>query len=1233
MQATLLSIAIALILALVAALVGPHFVDWNKYRSEFEAQAGRMTGLQVSLAGPIEARLLPTPSVSLQRIDIRRPGDVGSLRARRLSIEFSLGSLVRGEWKATDVRLDGAEIAVALDRDGRLEWPAPAMGFDPDSISIERLDIRESRALLADDASGSGIVLDQLEFRGELRTLAGPVKGQGSFYLAGQHYPYRITASRVGDGRARVRFNVDPINRPITADADGFVSIDNGAPHFSGNVTFARPVTRAPAGAQAEIVEPWRLTGKVDGNSKRAVIEQVDFQYGPDERPIRLRGDASVTFGASPRFTGVLSSPQVDLDRILALPEQQRRRPLAAIKAFADHFAGSQRLPIPVDLGITIESLTLAGATIQRFGGEFSSDEHGWKIERLEARAPGLTQAALAGRLGIGADGISFVGRTKVDSKDPRLLVAWLIDRSDAPVITASSLSIDGNVRLGRDEIAVDQLKAALDRMTVEGRLAYAWGRGDRPPRIEAVVSAPDIDLDRAYGVMQGLFDGTVFDWPREGLVSARIGRATLAGVEAMQAHANMRFNAQGLEVERLAIGDFGGAALTVKGSIDTRTRIPRGALTLDLDARRLDGLTALVERMSPQAAAELRRNAGRIAPVKLNVSLNVGSGTAGAGAASAGASSGSFKIAGTAGAFVVKVQGEAGVDTGKLTLANLARLGSATIDVGGEIESRDGGALVELLRLERLVAVASGGGRMSVTARGGLEGDLAVDGRLAAGGLDVSAKGTVRLAGNQGPTAGMDLSIARASLRAPRLSGRPAEDLPATLTARLSLAEGVVGLADIAGKVAGTDIGGRVTVGFAEPVSLGGELTLGAAALPAAVAAAIGVPRSSGSGTWPAEPFEQGLIGNIDGAIKLRVGRLAVTPLVTIEGMRGALRFGPASFAIDGIDGAVAGGRVAGAMSFERGSDGLSVNSHIRLAGVSLAEILPGDGALAGRATVDLDVSGTGRSPVALIGALKGEGTFTIQDGRILRTDPSAFDAVIRSVDDGLPIDMSRIRQRMETALNAGALSVSLAQGEIAVAAGQARLANTAVRAKGAELAVRASLDLTAGAIDARLVLAGMAGTDGPEGTRPEIALAVRGPVSAPARTLDVAAFTNWLALRAIEEKDKRIDALQSGREVPVPPAAPIAPAEPPPVAPARPAAPTVARPAPEKATPPESSQPPKTPRVPPRLPAAKAAPPTDIRPPAAAKAQTPPRQQAQQPVPPRPPAPRSWLENLFGP
>ena len=61
MQATLLGTAIAIILALVAALVGPLFVDWTQYRGVFEARASRMVGLPVRVTGAIDARILPTP--------------------------------------------------------------------------------------------------------------------------------------------------------------------------------------------------------------------------------------------------------------------------------------------------------------------------------------------------------------------------------------------------------------------------------------------------------------------------------------------------------------------------------------------------------------------------------------------------------------------------------------------------------------------------------------------------------------------------------------------------------------------------------------------------------------------------------------------------------------------------------------------------------------------------------------------------------------------------------------------------------------------------------------------------------------------------------------------------------------------------------------------------------------------------------------------------------------------
>ena len=71
---------------------------------------------------------------------------------------------------------------------------------------------------------------------------------------------------------------------------------------------------------------------------------------------------------------------------------------------------------------------------------------------------------------------------------------------------------------------------------------------------------------------------------------------------------------------------------------------------------------------------------------------------------------------------------------------------------------------------------------------------------------------------------------------------------------------------------------------------------------------------------------------------------------------------------------------------------------------------------------------------------------------------------------------------------------------------------------------------------LGARLTLSAMPRAGAPMNAWPEIAVSLRGPVTAPRRTIDVAAFTSWLAVRAIDQQSKKLDVLES-RE----PAAPI--------------------------------------------------------------------------------------------
>ncbi len=1132
MQTALLSAGIAIILALVTALVGPFFVDWGSYRTEFETEVARLTGLEVRVTGPIDVRLLPTPTLTLQQIELGRPGDPAKTRAQALRIEFALSDLLRGVLRAPDLKLQGPELTLSLDPSGQVVWSAPTIGLDPDAVSIEHLEIEDGRATLADAASGARLSLEQLEFTGQVRSLLGPVKGEGSFAIDGQHYPFQLAVSRpADDGGVKVRLNVAPIDHPRTLDLDGSIWVEKGLPRFEGTLQLARPVGRGPDG----IIESWRLSSHVRADGAAALLEQVELQYGPDERAIRLKGEAKLSFGAKPELVAALSAAQIDLDRILALPAADRRRPLVAVRTVAELLVRSPRLPIAVRLGISVETVTLAGAMLQRVGGDLRSEGDSWNIENLALRAPGLTQVAFSGRLGASPDGVAFNGATKIESADPQALIGWLADRPNGQAAPSGALRLTSDVALGGGKIALDRMQAELDRMKIEGRLDYTWPAGDRPAKLNAALRAPQLDLDRAQSLVLASL-GPPLDWPREGTLAIDIGRTTIGGVEAKDIAVQMRRDTGGLDIERVAIGNIGDAKLTVSGRVDTHESAPRGALALDLDARSLDGMAALVGKFSGPVADRIRRIASRAVPLKLHTSLALDRDAA---AASGGATLAKFKLQGTAGMLHLDLQGDAGGNP--FASADLAQLGSTKVHLTGAIDAGEGGALVDMLGLDRLTMVNQRSGRLALELNGPLDGDLAVKGTLAAGGLDVSANGILRLSGSRGATAQIALRAAAADVIP--LRSATVQSPWSTLTARLMLADGAVTLADLNGSLAGVGIKGELGIGMAEPMRLNGDISVAALDFPAALGAAIGFPRQNGSGNgaWPADPFETGLLGTMRGQIKVTAAQVALSSKLSARDLRAVLEFSESELAVADIDGALAGGRIGGDFGFERGDEGVRAHSRFRLAGVDAAELLGGGAraAVSGKLTADLDLAGSGRSPIALVGSLEGHGTFSLRDGGVARFDPAAFDIVTRAVDQGLPIDTTRIGNRMEAALAISALPVPLAEGSIAASMGQLRLVDPVVHAKGAELAPTGSIDLTQSAIDARLVLSGPqiaeSVADVSDGGRPDISVVLKGPIDAPKRTLDVGALANWLALRAVDQKAKRVDLLeQAAREHP---------------------------------------------------------------------------------------------------
>lgn len=1250
MQATLLGVSIAIILALVAALVGPLFIDWSRYHAVFEARASRIVGMPVRVTGAIDARILPSPSVVLRGVEIGEAGAQARLKAREIGIEFGLGPMFRGELRAVEMRLVGPDFRFGLDAGGRFDWPKATAAIDPDQLSVERLAVEDGRAVLGDARSGAGVVLDKLWFNGELRSLAGPVKGEGGFSAEGERYFYRATAGRMGeDGAVRLRLALDPSEHPLTVEADGTLRNEAAGPGFDGTLTLARPAGVAPAKGRGVAAVPWRATGRIKATAASALLEQVEFLYGPEERAIKLAGVADIRFGKNPRFSGILSAREIDLDRAFDLPEPTRRLPVQAVRAMADSISGAFKPPFPVQLGVGIDSMTLAGGVVQAVRGDFKIDAQGLDIETFEFRAPGSTQVRVSGRLAFAGADATFKGPASVEASDPKALAAWLEGRDGPSRDQIASFRASGDVAFGAERIAIERFKAEADRKTVEGRLLYAWAAGGRPPRLEAELKAANLDIDRLVAVGQAAFAGAMPDLPGETVLAIEIGRATIAGIEAKDANVKLRLDADGLVLERVAFSDLGGAALTLSGRIETPFTGPHGAVTLDLDARGLDGALALLAKLAPDAADAARRVAPRLLPIKTHASLSLAADRGAAGPSK-------LAIDATAGPVRLRLAAQANGDP----------FAPAALDMklDGEASADDGAILVQLLGFDRAFAVDKQPGRLSFVGRGALNGDFQVDARLAAGGLAATANGTARLFGQEPASGALDLTVSAADARLLRRDAgkEPPPKLPVALTTRLTATRNTLTLDELAGTVAGVAVHGRLEAALGTPVRIDGRIDADRVDVPALVAAAIGAPaQAAPRGAAPpasSEPFAPGLLDLASGRVRLNAARAALTPDLVIRQARASVRMGAGEMALEDIDGDLAAGRLTGEVTFRRIADGVAAHGRLALADVDAAAVLAGEGraAVAGRLALQVEVDGAGLSPAALLGSLTGTGTATLTAGEIAGFDPRTFDVVIGAVDQGLAIDAAKVRDIVTAALDRGSLRVAHADGAFSVAAGQVRLTTSILRGEGADLSVSGHFDLAERVLDARLTFSGPP-PDGSNAGRPDVHIAVRGPLGATQRTIDVTALSAWLTLRAVDREAKRIDAIEAAaRDAAMSPIiAPAVPGATPAPQPPQ-AAPRVAPPEPAPRRPAGTPIRPEASAVPPREPAPALPPPIDIRPapnpsasparpkasgspppnpagspnPAAARPSTPAR-----PPPDVPPAAqeRSLFDRLFGP
>jgi hypothetical protein len=1174
-QTTLLGLAIAVILALLAALIGPYFIDWSQFRPQFEREASRVIGMPVRVDGDIDARLLPTPSLRLHGVAIGARSDANNVSVEKLDVEFSLGDLMRGEWRANELTLNGLVLELGLDQRGRMNWAGRSGNFNFGALTVDKFHVTGALSL-TDAASRTSLRLDDIAFSGEIRALAGTVRGEGVLRSSGVRYPFRLATGRVADGSGqRVRLNLDPGGRALAADLDGVLHFDNALPRFEGALSVSKPPpakSNTPAGFTEA---PWRIAGKLKADPASARLEQVEVVYGPDDNGLKFTGAADARFGAAALLRVSLAARQLDADRFLAQAGATAPSPAELLSNLRQLIAGAPPMPIATEFDIDADFVNLGARPVQAIGLDLRANAKEWWVDKFEFRAPGSARVAVNGRIAELGDKAGFSGALSLEAGDPEGFALWLQGQSDNAYRSQRPLKARGDLVVSRERVAIDALKAEVDGRPVEGQFSLA--AVDGRTRMDAALKAERLDFD-ASAVFVRAMGSALKTWPDEATLNLDIAQLGVATQTFRPVLARLVYNAKAIVLERLRIGDADGVTIDGNGTFDRVAAT--GQMNLGATSATLDPLARLVAPLAPAFSRRIAAVPSGAGNVWVGLALELD------------------KPQGDRVGLRTSVDIHSPQVKGALTVAMtplIASLRDFDADalakneaaVTAKLSAERGGALLTLLGLDGALAAGSGPAQFDASASGAWNAPLKLKAKLSGNGLDAEIDGSAEPFKAE-RSAAVTLNLRKANM-APLIGTARAEQspLPVTLASRVAVAGQKVSLEGVDGTIAGARVRGRIALTLGDEIGVDGSVGADALNVPQALLVAIGA-----AGHDSSEPLSRGLLSGWRGRVEFSAVR-GTMPGGELRPFGGVLRNDGQALVLEGLSAGLGGGKLLADLSVRKSAEGASLTGRVQLDGVDGVTLKHRGVAMpAGRISARTSVSGQGRSAAALIGSLNGNGAVTIEQARIPGLDPRAFEAATRASDSGIARDDAKLAAAVGPALAAGSLNVAQAEIPFAIRDGQLRVSNTTLIGEGARLNLSGGYDMAADQMDVRAALSATA-SDAAGIGRPEILVLLFGSPDKPDRSIDVAALSSWLGLRAIDRETKRLDAIERNNPL-------LNPAKPP-----EPAPPQVPQATPPQLTPPPSQRPASVPPAPrveaPQAPSAAAPPlppPVEIRP-----------------------------------
>ena len=1149
MRYVLTIIAVALVVVMSVALVAPYLIDWSAQRGEIEARLSAITGADVSLTGPVELRVLPTPYLALGEGLVSAPGPDGAkLSFASARLELALVKLASGQIRFSDIRLERPVLTLTRGPDGALKLP-PVQMAGLHSTGFDRLSARDGRVKIvgsAADAEISGVEIDAAA-----PSLDGPAHLSGQF-SGPDNAPvvFRLASEKPGPEGTPLRLSVDAGPSWPAAEFDGALKGDPAA--GLGGFRFAGAATLTGTAPGEDAPTPWRVAGPMTVDLDQATLRQAEFRLGPEERGIRADGDAKVVFGSPAQISVALRAKQVNVDSLMRRKGEDGVAPVRAVTLMTRIVSAAlqgRENEATIDAQVLAQPIILGSQTLPDASVTVKAAPGAPLNLALNLGLPGQSRLRADGDLETGAEA-KFRGDVDFISADFALLRDWASLGAPPAVakVTAfadalpyRSASLSGAVEASPTGFSGRNLKLTLDRSTLTGALGFKGPNGGQPGRIDVDLASDSLDVDGLPSLTAANLIGDL-----DLSLSVRAGSLHVARVGETQIDSgslavNIAKSGPNVTLKRLSVTGLDGASFDVEGAIGPDSTAATGHLRAD----RLHDFAMLVSRVAPSDWSRmLVARAGELSPAAFTFDTH----------------GGATDVGGVPAVDSLRANGSAGETQFSVTLDPRPNDTGRAFAVS--LNSPNSGAL---LRQLGVYTPTSGGGRarIALNATGGWEKGYDVDATSQLAGADLTWRGRFLPAAEGDDAKLFGTGKAKSANLAPlavALGLAPANGGvigPADIGFDATLRGDRWGFSRLAATIAEVKVSGELTYQPAKPLEAVPEASadiaraqeaVGSGALPAkapppteiegqltvermplggVLALALGPPQPGrAAARWSDVRFAPVPLRPPSAAVKLRVGTLDLADALTAREFATTLRFDKGQLDLDDFAMRISGGGASGHATLRRDADNVTLTGALNLDSIALDRT-----GFSGRVGAGLDFASTGRSPAALINELAGSGTVTFAGAALARSDPTALDRVLaKAQTPDAPLDETNIAFAFGNELNRAPLAIPDGSAPLSLSAGVAKIGPIKIPDGQGDEALSADLDLRTLTTQARFMLTSSASDlkfwSGPP---PSAGVTVDNALEAPKRQIDVSSLSAALAAQAIARETDRISTMEA--------------------------------------------------------------------------------------------------------